>query len=96
MLVPIELSRKSARSGFFLKALDDEALVNPALVELLRRQHQVVLPELPELEESNGDGGFQTFLAGVRVCAAISALGVLGLAGFVLARFRSVGQPAGA
>jgi DHA2 family multidrug resistance protein-like MFS transporter len=38
----------------------------------------------------------EAFLAGVRVCAAISALGVLGLAGFVLARFRNVAQTAAA
>ena len=36
----------------------------------------------------------EAFLTGVRVCAAISALGVLGLAGFVVARFRDVGRPA--
>jgi DHA2 family multidrug resistance protein-like MFS transporter len=36
------------------------------------------------------------FLAGVRLCAAISAFGTLALAGFVLARFRNVGRPANA
>jgi DHA2 family multidrug resistance protein-like MFS transporter len=38
----------------------------------------------------------EAFLAGVRVCAAISALGALALAGFVVARFRGVGRPASA
>jgi DHA2 family multidrug resistance protein-like MFS transporter len=34
----------------------------------------------------------EAFLAGVRLCAAISALGALALAGFVVARFREVGR----
>jgi DHA2 family multidrug resistance protein-like MFS transporter len=35
----------------------------------------------------------EAFLAGVRFCAAISALGTLALVGFVLARFRNVERP---
>jgi hypothetical protein len=36
----------------------------------------------------------EAFLAGVRLCAAISAVGTLALVGFVLARFRDVRRPA--
>jgi very-short-patch-repair endonuclease len=50
LLVPVTLERSSARSAYTLRATDDEALVNPALAEYLRREFGVQLPELPDLE----------------------------------------------
>jgi hypothetical protein len=47
VLLPVSLRRESARSPYALTVGDDEAMVNPALAELLRRQHNLVLPELP-------------------------------------------------
>ena len=47
VLLPVELSRKSARTGYSLRAGDDEPLVNPALVECLRRDHGIDVPQFP-------------------------------------------------
>lgn len=47
VLLPVALRRESARSPFVLTVGDDEPMVNPALAELLRRQFNVVLPDLP-------------------------------------------------
>jgi very-short-patch-repair endonuclease len=47
VLLPVSLRRESARSPFTLAVGDDEPMVNPALAELLRRQFNVVLPDLP-------------------------------------------------
>jgi very-short-patch-repair endonuclease/DNA polymerase III delta prime subunit len=51
VLLPVELSRKSARTGFTIRATDDDPIVNPALVEYLRRAFGVTLPDLPDLTE---------------------------------------------
>jgi hypothetical protein len=48
VLVPVELTRRSARSGYQLRATEDEPIVNPALGEWLRRGFGVQLPELPD------------------------------------------------
>ncbi|HTV03671.1 MAG TPA: DUF4011 domain-containing protein, partial [Luteitalea sp.] len=62
VLVPVSLRRDSARSPFVLEPGDDEPLVNPALAEWLRRQHDVPLPELP-----TGEGAsLQSFFVQVR------------------------------
>ena len=50
VLLPVSLRRESARSPFALTVGDDEPMVNPALAELLRRQHNLALPELPSGE----------------------------------------------
>ncbi|HYX43086.1 MAG TPA: DUF4011 domain-containing protein, partial [Pyrinomonadaceae bacterium] len=49
VLLPVTLQRKSARAGYTLSATDDEPIVNPALVEYLRRTHGIALPDLPDL-----------------------------------------------
>jgi len=46
VMVPVSLRRASARSPFVLEIGDDEPMVNPALVELMRRQFNLVLPDL--------------------------------------------------
>lgn len=65
VLLPVELSRRSARTGYILRAAEDEPLVNPALAEYLRRDHGVTLPELPESGAMPDDYDLQTFLEGV-------------------------------
>jgi hypothetical protein len=62
VLVPVSLRRESARSPFVLELGDDEPMVNPALAELLRRQHDVSLPDLPP----DADTSLQPFFAKVQ------------------------------
>jgi very-short-patch-repair endonuclease len=49
VLLPVELNRNNARAGYGVRASDDEPIINPALVEYLRRTFAVTLPDLPEL-----------------------------------------------
>jgi very-short-patch-repair endonuclease len=51
VLVPVELTRKSARSGYLVRVTDDDPMVNPSLAEYVRRNFGVTLPELPDLSE---------------------------------------------
>lgn len=46
LLVPVELVRKSAREGFKVRMTDEEVIVNPSLIEYLRRDFGIVLPEI--------------------------------------------------
>ena len=50
VLLPVTLRRESARSPFVLEVGDDEPMVNPALAELVRRQFNISLPDLPAEE----------------------------------------------
>ena len=52
ILVPVELSRKSAREGFTVKATDDEVVVNPSLIEYLQRNYAISLPEIDYADEN--------------------------------------------
>jgi hypothetical protein len=63
VLLPVELSRRSARAGYTVRATDDDPVVNPALAELLRRAHGVALPELPEPGAMAEEYDLQTWLA---------------------------------
>ncbi|AHG93502.1 Protein of unknown function DUF4011 (plasmid) [Gemmatirosa kalamazoonensis] len=65
LLVPVELTRRSARAGYQLRVTDDDPLVNPALAEWLRRTHDVALPELPDVEALDETYDLQTWLAAV-------------------------------
>jgi very-short-patch-repair endonuclease len=65
VLVPVQLSRRSARAGYVLRATGDDPLVNPALAELLRRGHDVQLPDLPDAAALGDDYDLQGFLAEV-------------------------------
>src|ERR1041384_6278751 len=51
VLLPVELNRKSARTGYTVRATDDEPIVNPALAEYLRRAYGITLPGLPDLTD---------------------------------------------
>jgi hypothetical protein len=63
VLLPVELSRKSARSGYRIRAADDEPVVNPALAEYLRLDFGIALPELPDSAAIPDDYDLQSFLA---------------------------------
>lgn len=65
VLLPVELTRKSARTGYVLSAVGEEALVNPALAEYLRRSHGLELPDLPDPASMSDDYDLQTLLDGV-------------------------------
>jgi len=48
ILLPVQLQRQTARSTFSLKAIGDDPMVNPALVEKLRLDFRLTLPSLPD------------------------------------------------
>jgi very-short-patch-repair endonuclease len=62
VLLPVELSRKSARTGYTLRIAEDEPMVNPALAEYLRRDHGIALPELPDPSAMPDDYDLQEVL----------------------------------
>lgn len=49
LLVPITLQRASVRSGFRLSRHDDETIVNPTLLEMLRQNHGMTIAGLDPL-----------------------------------------------
>lgn len=63
ILLPVELSRKSARAGYTVRVTDDDPVVNPALVEYLRRSFGVALPEFPDLTELPEQYSLQQFFS---------------------------------
>ena len=65
ILVPVELSRKSARAGFTIKKTDDETIVNPSLAEYLRRNFGLTLPEIADSGSLDENYDLQQFLAAV-------------------------------
>lgn len=46
VLVPVELVRKNVTQRYRLQAVDDDAIVNPTLVELCKSNHRLELPSL--------------------------------------------------
>jgi very-short-patch-repair endonuclease len=55
VLVPVHLQRKSARTGFILSLGEDEPVLNPSLVEYLRRVRGIKkFPALPEVTDDPG------------------------------------------
>ena len=64
VLLPVELTRKSARSGYQLRAIDEEPLVNPALAEYLR-QYSITLPEIPDSTNIPDDYDLQTLFTAI-------------------------------
>ncbi|MCA8917265.1 MAG: DUF3320 domain-containing protein, partial [Planctomycetes bacterium] len=70
ILLPVTLDRKSARSGFSIRAHDDEPRFNPTLVEMLRQDFQLELG-VPQGDLPCDDSGLD--IAGIwkRVRAAI-------------------------
>ncbi|HEX8359871.1 MAG TPA: DUF4011 domain-containing protein, partial [Longimicrobium sp.] len=64
VLLPVELSRKTARAGYELRATDDDPIVNPALAEYLRPRG-IALPELPDSASIPDDFDLQTLFTAV-------------------------------
>lgn len=62
VMLPVALSRKSARSGFVVNAGDDEPLANPALVELLRRNYGINITDLPRSDRYPENYDLQGYL----------------------------------
>ncbi|WP_181164552.1 DUF4011 domain-containing protein [Amaricoccus solimangrovi] len=56
LLLPVKLERRSARSEFRLSLLEDEARVNATLLELLKRDFELRLPELEGALPADGNG----------------------------------------
>ncbi|HEX2093416.1 MAG TPA: DUF4011 domain-containing protein, partial [Longimicrobiaceae bacterium] len=51
VLLPVALDRRSARTGYTVRATEDDPIVNPALAEYLKRTFGITLPDLPELAD---------------------------------------------
>ena len=56
VLVPVQLERKSVRSGFRLALHEDEIRFNPTLLQMLRRDFELRVPELDDDLPANGSG----------------------------------------
>lgn len=53
LLVPVSLTRRSVRSGFRLTRRDDEAIVNPTLLQLLMSNFGMRIPEVDPLPQDD-------------------------------------------
>ena len=65
VLLPVQLLRKSARSGYRVRVTDDEPVINPALAEYLRLDFGITLPELPDSATIADDYDLQTLYSAV-------------------------------
>jgi len=70
VLLPVQLTRKSARAGYTLSPGDDDPLVNPALREYLKRGYGVTLPDLPASDAITEEYDLQAFFGAVRDAVA--------------------------
>lgn len=52
-LLPVEIDRKSARTGFTVSASDEDPMLNPTLVEYMKQSFDVSLPDLPDFSEDS-------------------------------------------
>lgn len=73
ILLPVTLDRKSARSGFSIRAHDDEPRFNPTLVEMLRQDFQLELG-VPQGDLPRDDSGLDISGIWKRVRAAIKEI----------------------
>ncbi len=53
LLVPVTLSRQSVRSGFRLTRHDDEAIINPTLLQLLKSNFELRIPGLDTVPQDD-------------------------------------------
>lgn len=53
ILLPVNIERKSARTGYSITAAEDDPMVNPTLVEYLKQSYNIRLPELPDFSEES-------------------------------------------
>lgn len=92
LMVPVTLSRRSAASPFFLSSADEDPILNPAIVEKLRLDYQIELPELPEaVEEFDLDRVFRRIEKAIRglprwELTADVALGLFSFQKFIMYR----------
>lgn len=66
LLIPVSIARKSTRSGFAISRSDDETVVNPTLLQLLRERFQMNLSGLDELPLDDRGVDVTTILQMVR------------------------------
>src|SRR5688572_27196368 len=71
LLLPVQLERKSARSGYTLSAGDDDPLVNPTLREYLKRSYGIVLPDLPPSDAITEEYDLRAFFGAVREAVTV-------------------------
>ena len=64
VLLPAALTRKTARTGYELRATDDDPIVNPALAEYLRGRG-ITLGDLPDSAALTDDYDLQTLFSAV-------------------------------
>ena len=57
LLIPVKLTRSTVRSGFRLAAHDDDARINPTLLEMLRQDFRLSMPELEKEVAASGEQG---------------------------------------
>jgi very-short-patch-repair endonuclease len=65
ILLPVQLKRSSARSGYQLLSSGEDPLVNPALAEFLRSSFDLSMPELPDSESMPEDYDLQAIFSAV-------------------------------
>jgi very-short-patch-repair endonuclease len=92
IMVPVSLERRSAASAFALSAGEDDPMLNPAIVEKLKLEFGIQLPELPEiLDELDLEAFYEKILAAVegfpqwRITSDI-ALGLFSFQKFIMYR----------
>lgn len=61
ILVPVELSRRTAREGFKISATDEEVIFNPSLAEYLKSNFAISLPEFPDSSSLSEDYDLQKY-----------------------------------
>lgn len=54
LLVPVTMTRQSVRAGYSISRHDDETIVNPTLLQLLRQNFQLAFPGLDSLPTDAG------------------------------------------
>lgn len=62
VLIPVTLTRSSARSAYTVRAAEDDPVVNPALAEYLRNNFGIELPALPDSAAMSEDYDLQALL----------------------------------
>jgi very-short-patch-repair endonuclease len=65
VLLPVQLKRSSARSGYQILASGEDPLINPALTEFLRSNFGMTMPELPDSQSMPEDYDLQNIFSAV-------------------------------
>jgi very-short-patch-repair endonuclease/KaiC/GvpD/RAD55 family RecA-like ATPase len=92
IMVPVSLERRTAASAFALSAGEDDPMLNPAIVEKLKLEFGIQLPDLPEImDELDLDAFYEKILSAVegfrqwRITSDI-ALGLFSFQKFIMYR----------